>query len=56
EITMKKPHSKEKLQQAIDAVRNGLSMRKASVEFAIPYGTIRNRLNTTQSRREAFSP
>lgn len=41
----KKPYSKDDLEQALEAIKNGMAIKKASRDFGIPRGTLQNRVH-----------
>ena len=54
-LLMTKSYTEEDLQDALDAIANGLSVKKASQEWGIPRTSIRNRLSGRQPTNKAFS-
>ena len=53
---MKFVYTEEDVQRALNAVANGMSQKKAGLEFGVPRSTIQNRINGTLSRQEAHEP
>jgi DDE superfamily endonuclease/helix-turn-helix, Psq domain/Tc5 transposase DNA-binding domain len=53
---MKPTYTEEDIQAALNAVANGMSQKKAGLEFGIPRSTLQNRINGHISRQEAFIP
>ena len=53
---MKPTYTKEDIQRALNAIANGMSQKKAGLEFGIPRSTLQNRINGHISRQEAFTP
>ncbi|KAK6221470.1 transposase [Colletotrichum tabaci] len=47
-------YTEYEINQAIEAVGKGMSLRKASIEYGIPKTTLRDRLHGTQPREIAF--
>jgi DDE superfamily endonuclease/helix-turn-helix, Psq domain/Tc5 transposase DNA-binding domain len=48
-------YTEEDLSQALIAVTNGQSMRKAAIQWGVPRTTLYNRLHGHESRKEAYS-
>ncbi|KAF4474422.1 hypothetical protein CGGC5_v016974 [Colletotrichum fructicola Nara gc5] len=48
-------YTESHIAQALEAIANGQSIRKASAEFGIPNSTLQNRLRGIQSRGLAYS-
>lgn len=53
---MKPEYTKQDLQQALNAVTNGMSQRKAEFEYGVPRATLQNRIKGHISRQEAYVP
>ena len=53
---MKSTYTEEDTQRALNAIANGMSQKKAGLEFGIPRSTLQNRINGHISRQEAFIP
>ena len=53
-ITMKQ-YSEEELQQALQAILSGQTIKRAAIEHGIPRSTLQNRIKGQQPRSEAFS-
>jgi hypothetical protein len=53
---MKFVYTEEDVQRALNAVANGMSQKKAGLEFGVPRSTLQNRMNGTLSRQEAHEP
>jgi hypothetical protein len=49
-------YSEEDMQNALKLVKDGLSIRKSAAENGIPYPTLRKRVKSSTTRREAFAP
>ncbi len=47
-----KPYTEDDVLQAIDAVTNGTSIRQAARLWAVPRGTLSDRINGTQTHQE----
>lgn len=50
-----KPYTEEDVEQAIEAIVNGQSLRKASLEWGVPRTTLSDRLTGTKPWKQAFS-
>ncbi|KAK6208528.1 transposase [Colletotrichum tabaci] len=48
-------YSEDELNQALEAISNGLSLRKASLQYGVPRSTLQLRLQGSQARSIAFS-
>ena len=46
-------YTEEAIQRALNAVANGMSQKKAGLEFGVPRSTLQNRINGILSRQEA---
>lgn len=53
---MKPSYIEEDLQRALNAVANGMSQKKAGLEFGVLRSIIQNRINGHISRQEAYEP
>jgi len=53
---MKSIYTEEDVQRALNAVANGMSQKKAGLEFGVPRSTLQHRINGTLSRQEAHKP
>ena len=53
---MKSRYTKQDLQNALNAVANGMSQRKAKSEYSVPHATLQNRIKGHISRLEAHVP
>ena len=53
---MKSVYTEEDVQRALNTVANGMSQKKAGLEFGVPRSTLQNRMNDTLSRQEAHEP
>src|ERR1700710_2361850 len=53
---MKSTYTEEDTQRALNAIANGMSQKKAGLEFGIPRSTLQNRINGQISRQEAHIP
>ena len=53
---MKPTYTEEDVQRALNAVANGMSQRKAGLEFGVPRATLQHRVNGHISRQEAHIP
>lgn len=53
---MKSTYTEEDMQRALNAVANGMSQKKAGLEFGVPRATIQSRINGHISRQEAHIP
>jgi hypothetical protein len=50
-----KQYTEEDLQDALNAIANGMSKSRAAKEWGIPRPTLINRINGANPRKEAFS-
>ena len=50
-----KQYSEEELQQALQAILSGQTIKRAAIEHGIPRSTLQNRIKGQQPRSEAFS-
>jgi len=46
----------EDIQRALNAIANGMSQKKAGLEFGVPRSTLQHRMNGHISRQEAHIP
>jgi hypothetical protein len=53
---MKRPYTEDDVQRALEAVIGGKSVRKASLDWAVPRSTLQDRINGRVSMREAQEP
>jgi len=53
---MKPTYTEEDIQRALNAIANGMSQKKAGLEYGVPRSTIQNRINGHISRQEAHIP
>ena len=52
---MMKPYTEDDIQQALQSVANGQSLRKAALEWGVPRSTLQHRLQGTQPWESAFA-
>ncbi|EXU94474.1 helix-turn-helix and Tc5 transposase DNA-binding domain protein, partial [Metarhizium robertsii] len=52
---MKITYTEHDISQALEAVANGKSIRKASTEWGVPRATLFNRMHGRECRKDAFS-
>ncbi|KAI3534066.1 transposase [Colletotrichum abscissum] len=48
-------YTEDELQQALEAIGNGLSVRRASIEFGVPRAILQGRRRGHQTRARAFA-
>jgi 4-hydroxybenzoate polyprenyltransferase len=53
---MKLEYNKQDIQQALNAITNSISQRKAELEYRVPRTTLQNRMKGHISRQEAYVP
>jgi hypothetical protein len=53
---MKLEYNEQDIQQALNAITNGMSQRKAELEYGVPRATLQNRMKGHISRQEAHVP
>ena len=53
---MKSVYTEEDVQRALNTVANGMSQKKAGLEFRVLRSTLQNPMNGTLSRQEAHKP
>ena len=53
---MKHQYTEEDLQSALRDIENGMSVRKAQLDWGVLRSTLQNRINGQVSRKEAYEP
>jgi 4-hydroxybenzoate polyprenyltransferase len=53
---MKLEYNEQDIQQALNTITNGMSQRKAELEYRVPRATLQNRIKGHISRQEAHVP